>query len=320
MQIKPPMSEAEWQAEFDKYKQFPEYQRQNSDMTLAEFKKIFFWEWAHRAYGRVIGVAFAVPFLYFLARGRIPRREALKLAGIFALGGLQGAVGWWMVKSGLHNVKEGAVARVSHLRLATHLGSAFTIYTLLLWQAMRWRVRRVPVPVLPAAVRSLRMRAHIAAALVFTTAMSGALVAGLDAGLIYNNEFPLMGGRVFPSDGLTMSPAWRNFIHNDAAVQFDHRWLAMSTAAFITATYAAARRGGARSVYASLHPAGRLALNCVMLGVAGQVTLGITTLMLFVPVSLGAAHQAGSLTLLSFTLWLMREIKSPRKVLRIIKP
>lgn len=293
---------------------------QKSDMTLDEFKQIFFWEWAHRAYGRVIGVAFALPFAYFLARGRIPRREALKLGGIFALGGLQGVIGWWMVKSGLHNVKENDVARVSHLRLAAHLGSAFVIYTLLLWQAMRWQVRRVPTPPLPPNIRALRLHAHIAASFVFCTAMSGALVAGLDAGLIYNHEFPLMGGQVFPADGLAMSPVWRNFIDNAAAVQFDHRWLGMSTGTVIAGTYWAARRGGSRSVYAALHPAGRWALNAMLFAVLGQITLGITTLMTFVPVALGATHQAGSLSVLSTTLWLMHEVKRPRKLLRVVRP
>jgi cytochrome c oxidase assembly protein subunit 15 len=288
-------------------------------MTLDQFKQIFFWEWAHRAYGRLIGVAFAVPFVYFLARGRIPRREALKLTGIFGLGGLQGLIGWWMVKSGL-NVKKNEVARVSHLRLATHLGSAFLIYTLLLWQAMRWQVRRVATQALPANIRALRIGAHVCATMVFSTAMSGALVAGLDAGLIYNHEFPLMGGRVFPADGLALSPVWRNFIDNAAAVQFDHRWLGMSTGTVIAGTYWAARRGGSQSVYAALHPAGRWALNAMLFAVLGQITLGITTLMTFVPVALGAAHQAGSLTVLSTTLWLMHEVKRPRRLLRVVRP
>eukprot|EP00019_Armaparvus_languidus_P010321 CAMPEP_0168586148 /NCGR_PEP_ID=MMETSP0420-20121227/4116_1 /TAXON_ID=498008 /ORGANISM="Pessonella sp." /LENGTH=273 /DNA_ID=CAMNT_0008621193 /DNA_START=400 /DNA_END=1218 /DNA_ORIENTATION=+ len=273
-------------------------------MTVDEFKNIFFWEWLHRAYGRGLGVAFAVPFVYFLARGRIPRKEALELTGIFSLGGLQGLIGWWMVKSGLQqNDNDKSVARVSHLRLATHLGSAFTIYCLLFWQAMNWR-RRKRVDILAKDIKLVRMFTHTSVGLTFMTAMAGALVAGLDAGLIYN-EYPLMGGRIFPSDGLSMSPKWRNFIHNDAAVQFQHRTLALTTVASTLATFFLARRGGAQSVWRAAPRRVRMALAAMALGVVAQASIGITTLLLFVPIPLAAAHQAGSLGVLTFGMWAM---------------
>jgi heme a synthase len=276
----PPSSEAQWQAEFDKYRQIDQYRLLNAGMSLAEFKTIYFWEWFHRLWGRLIGLAFFVPFVWFVWTGAVRGRLAWKLAGIFALGGLQGFVGWWMVASGL---RENMVA-VSHLRLAAHLGLALIIHAAILWVALDLlRGIRAPSPARKAGLAL--------AALVFVTILAGALVAGLDAGMTHN-DFPLMDGRLFPAGYFDAEPAWRNLLDNVVAVQFNHRWLGIACA---IAACAFAWRAGAAGP-------DRLWILSPAIAALAQAALGIATLLLWVPLPLAAAHQAGAVILLSCAL------------------
>src|SRR5436305_787950 len=212
----PPLSEGAWAAEFDKYKTIPQFQHLNSGMTLAEFKTIFWWEWTHRLMGRLIGAAFLLPFLWFLMRGWITPGLRWRLWSIFGLGALQGAVGWWMVASGLADRVE-----VSQYRLATHLVLACVIFAAIVWTAAR--IGRAPTEVPPR----IRATAIASLALVLMQIYLGALVAGLRAGLIYNT-WPLIDGSFVPDAArlLHETPAWRNFFENTLTVQFDHRMTA----------------------------------------------------------------------------------------------
>ena len=215
----PPLSQADWETAFAKYRLTPEYQQVNKGMALDEFKGIFWWEYFHRLLGRVIGVAFLVPFLWFLARRAIPPGYGWKLAGIFVLGGLQGAMGWYMVKSGLVDDP-----RVSQFRLTAHLGLAFVIFAAMFWVALSLlHPQRLPRE--GDAIRSARRWAYAIAALVFFMVLTGGLVAGIRAGFAYNT-FPLMNGHVVPPEILLLEPWWRNFFYNMATVQFDHRAVA----------------------------------------------------------------------------------------------
>src|SRR5207248_142833 len=213
-------SDAAWQAEFARYREIPQFRLVHSWMTLADFKTIFFWEWLHRLWGRLIGVAFAAPFLWFLLRRRIPRRLAPRLAGILLLGGAQGLLGWIMVKSGLVDRVE-----VSQYRLVAHLGLAILLYAAILWTALD-----LLRPQASAVTAGLRRAAAAVVALVFVTLLAGGFVAGLHAGLIYNT-FPLMDGRFVPAGYAELQPWIRNWFENVSAVQFDHRVLAMTTVA-----------------------------------------------------------------------------------------
>lgn len=327
----PPMNDAEWQAEFTRYKQFPEYQQRQS-MSLEEFKFIFYWEWGHRMMGRFIGLAYGLPLAYFAARGRIPRSLYPRLATLFALGGGQGLIGWWMVKSGLEmDPQQRKEIRVSPYRLAAHLGMAFTTFSLLIWTGLdllhppekALRAAAVLQESLAAAAspqqllqRVSRVRALgiASAALLATTIVSGAFVAGNDAGHAYN-EFPKMmpdawiAPEVFEFSNY--EPKWRNFFENTALVQLDHRVLALSTAGLIGATLVAARRG---QVWGVLPSETKTALTATV-GMAGaQVALGISTLLLYVPIPLAAAHQAGSLVLLTLLSWSVHSMKFVKKL------
>ena len=282
----PPLDQAAWQAAFDAYRHSPEYRQINAGMTLAEFKTIFAYEYAHRLLGRVIGIVFLVPFLFFLARGRLDRSLAWKLAAIFVLGGVQGGVGWFMVQSGLVDRPS-----VSQYRLAMHLGLAFLIYGVIVWTALGLR----HAPAYGAGetwVPGLRRAAGWLLGLVSLTVISGAFVAGLDAGMIYNT-FPLMGGHLVPVDWGQLAPWWRNLFENPVAVQFDHRVLALATTLATLGLWLQARRQ--RLSRRSRRIAGLLALMVLV-----QAGLGIATLLAGVPVWLGALHQAGALVL--FTL------------------
>lgn len=287
----PPLSEAEWQAVFAQYRLSPEYRHINAGMTLAEFKAIFWWEYIHRVWGRLIGVVFLVPFLWFALRGRLDRPLAWRLGAIFVLGGLQGGLGWFMVMSGLVDRPE-----VSQYRLTAHLGLAVVLYVAVLWTALGL-VRR------PGARRRGPLAGATAAlaGLVFLTVLSGGFVAGLDAGLAYNT-FPLMDGRLVPALYLDFEPAWRNLFENVAAVQFNHRALAVTTLVATLGLWLAARRR-------PLVPAARTALDLAAAMALIQVALGISTLLLYVPVALGALHQAGALVLLSLVTWAAFELR-----------
>jgi cytochrome c oxidase assembly protein subunit 15 len=285
----PPLGEAAWQEVFAKYQETPQFQKTNADMDLAGFKTIFWWEYIHRVWGRLIGVVFALPFLWFLIRGRVDRGLVPRLVFMLVLGGLQGGLGWYMVKSGLVDRPE-----VSQYRLAAHLGFAVVIYAYVLWVALGLLVGR-------GAGNGRSAWALALSALVFVTILSGAFVAGLDAGLAYNT-FPLMGGRLVPEAYLEFEPAWINVFENVAAVQFDHRVLAVVTLIATLLFWLGVRRSGIAGRAAAL-------ANAMGLVALAQFGLGIATLLMFVPVSVATAHQAGALTLFTLALWLAFELR-----------
>jgi len=287
----PPLSQAEWQRVFDLYRNTSEYQLANAGMSLDAFKTIFWWEYIHRLWGRLIGLVFAVPFVWFLVRRRIPKGLTPHLAVLLALGAVQGVIGWWMVKSGFVDRTD-----VSQYRLAVHLGLAFLILGYMLWLAIGlFR----PAGALAAPAR-LRRAGWAVMAVVSVTVISGALVAGLNAGLVYN-EWPLMGAGLVPAEYTELQPFWRNLFDNHGAVQFDHRILAYLTAAAAVAFWALVSR-------ASVSPQPRLAATLLLVAVAGQVLLGIATVLTAVPLSLGVLHQAGAITLFCLAVWTVRTL------------
>ncbi len=280
--IVPPLSAADWAAEFAKYQQIPEYRAIHFAMSLDEFKSIYYWEYFHRLLGRLIGVAFAVPFIWFLARRQLPRRLAPPLAGILLLGFLQGALGWYMVESGLADRVE-----VSQYRLVAHLALALAIYATILWTALGI-VRGSPFP---DASSGWRRAAEAVLVLVALTILAGGFVAGTRAGLTYNT-FPLMDGRLVPAGYAQLHPLWLNWFENIAAVQFDHRALAVVTVSAVFLLCAAGLR-------ANLPISARKALHALLAVAVLQAALGISTLLLVVPIPLAAAHQAGAVLLLT---------------------
>lgn len=342
----PPTSAADWDAEFAKYRSSPEFKLLNPHMTLSEFKSIYYMEWGHRQWGRVVGMSFVLPTIYFIARRRVSARMAFRTLGISSLIGFQGVLGWWMVKSGLKDdlFAPGSHPRVSQYRLTAHLGTAFICYTAMLWNGLsilrNHKLLADPV----AAEKTLSIlrspelmvfRRSVAglAVLVFCTAMSGGLVAGLDAGLIYN-EFPYMGLGLAPPKSELFSDFyshtadrsdiwWRNMLENPSLVQLDHRILATSTFTSVMGLWA----------YTKLSPTLKRMLPAAckrgMHGVVGfvwlQAALGITTLLYLVPLPLASAHQAGSLALLTSVLILGSRIWVPGRVStlltqRMVKP
>jgi cytochrome c oxidase assembly protein subunit 15 len=281
----PPLSQADWDAAFVKYQATPEYQLVNRGMELSEFKRIFWWEYAHRLLGRLIGAAFLVPLLWFALQRRIPRGYGAPLAAIFVLGGLQGALGWYMVASGLVDDP-----RVSQFRLTAHLTLAFVIFGAMLWVALSL-VR----PRDPARPGSLRRAALALAALVLVMVMSGGFVAGIRAGFAYNT-FPLMNGALVPPEIMMIEPWWKNFFYNMATVQFDHRLIALALAVCVPLAWWQALRTPA------LPPAARTGAHLLLGMLAAQIALGIATLLLVVPLPLAAAHQAGAVLLFALAL------------------
>ncbi len=294
LSVLPPLSDDEWMVWFERYKTIPQFYNVNPDMTLTGFKGIFWLEYLHRLWGRLIGVVFFIPFLWFLWRGRIDRPLGLRLAGVFLLGGLQGAMGWYMVASGFTQD-----LAVSQYRLASHLAFAVVIYLALLWIAFGQLAPRT-LARHPGIVR-LRSWSWLLIGFAGLVILSGAFVAGLDAGMIYNT-FPLMGGEILPPDVLVLHPYWRNFFENMATVQFTHRWLAITLFASIIVFWYRGRQ-------MELPARARLALKLVPLAALLQVGLGITTLLLVVPVAAAAAHQAGALVLLTALLWTAHELR-----------
>ena len=293
--ILPPLSDAAWQAEFARYRTIPQFQLMHSWMALGDFKTIFFWEWLHRLWGRLIGLVFAVPFLWFLLRRRIPPDLTGRLIGILALGFMQGVLGWVMVESGLVDRVE-----VSQYRLVAHLGLALVIYAAVLWTALGLLN---PPAAEPRSSDGLRRAAGAVAALVFVTLLAGGFVAGLNAGLVYNT-FPLMDGRLVPAGYFELQPWWRNGFENVAAVQFDHRLLAMTTLAAVIGLWFIARRH-------RLAAQPRRALDALLGLALLQVALGIATLLLVVPIPLAAAHQAGAVLLFTAALVARQALDGP---------
>ncbi len=279
----PPLSDEAWARLFQQYRATPEFQVVNFDLTLAGFKQIFWWEYAHRLMGRLVGLVFLLPLLWFIRSRAISGALAWRLAAIFAFGALQGALGWYMVASGLVDNP-----RVSPFRLTAHLGLALLIIGAILWTA--WGLwsppfERRPVPAFAKA----------AVAVVFVMAMTGGLVAGTRAGFAYNT-FPLMGGAIVPPDLMRISPWYLNFFYNLTTVQFVHRAIAWTLIALVPALWWWIRR----TVPA---PQARLQSNLLMVALALQVTLGIVTLLSVVALPLAAAHQAGAVLLYAASLW-----------------
>jgi cytochrome c oxidase assembly protein subunit 15 len=280
----PPLNAADWQAEFEKYRQIPQYELLNKGMTLAEFKVIYWWEWGHRFLGRLIGAAFLLPFLWFLWKGWVPRGLQPRLWVLFALGGLQGAVGWLMVASGL---RPGMVA-VAPLKLMFHLTLACIIFALLVWVAEGLR-RAGP----ETQDRSARRGAFALVVLLLVQIALGALVAGNDAGLIYNT-WPLMDGHLLPpADRLFVREVWiENFVDSHALVQFNHRLGAYALLALAAwHAWSVTRRLPGTS-------AARGALLLLALIVA-QAGIGIMTLLLVVPIWAGLLHQGMAIVVLA---------------------
>ncbi|RST30602.1 heme A synthase [Sphingomonas ginkgonis] len=285
----PPLNEAQWTDEFRHYQQIPEYQQINRGMTLGEFKHIFFWEYVHRLLGRLIGVAFALPLLWFAVKRQIPPGYGPRLVVILALGGLQGAIGWWMVSSGLVDRTD-----VSHVRLAIHLLTALLIFSATLWTALDLlgpASRRISVPTL-----GIWTLAALAVQLMF-----GAYVAGLDAGYAFNT-WPLMGDQLYPTAAEWMRPALRNFVDNPITVQFVHRWWAFVVLGFVILLARAVKRAGGRRESILIHAA-----------VGLQILLGIATLLTGVKIEVAALHQATAVVLLATTLMAAHRLGEQRR-------
>ena len=291
----PPLSVEQWNDTFLKYQQTPEFRKVNHGMSLDEFKGIFWWEYFHRLLGRLIGVVFLLPLVYFAVARKIDKRLVPRLAVIFVLGGLQGALGWYMVKSGLVDDP-----RVSQYRLTAHLGLAFLIYAAMLWVALDlWRGRGRTREAARAPV-GLRNFARWLSLLIFLMALSGGFVAGIRAGSAYNT-FPLMNGNWVPPEIFMLDPWYLNFFNNMATVQFYHRLFACVLAVLMPAFWWLARKA---------QLAGRaMPLTHLMLAtLAVQISLGIATLLLVVPVGLAAAHQGGAVLLFTLSLMVTHEV------------
>lgn len=286
----PPLSEAEWTRVFDLYKLTPEFQKTNFWMDMHDFKTIFFWEWAHRLLGRIIGLAFGLPLLWFAIKRQIPKGYGLPLIGLLILGGMQGYMGWFMVQSGL--VDQPAV---SHYRLAAHLGLAFLIFALLLKTALT-----LLTPSGTTISKPLHAHLWTALAALTLTIFWGAYTAGLDAGLIYNDTFPHMGNSLIPYDMHLYSPYFVNFFENHAGVQFAHRWLAIATTIIIAAFWFHAQKRGHLS-----WPVHALAIMVIL-----QFTLGIITLMTHIAIPVAVMHQGGALITLGLIVINLHKIKS----------
>ncbi len=290
----PPMGDAAWADAFARYQQIPQYEFVNKGMSLGEFKTIFWWEWSHRFLGRFIGFAFLVPFLWFLGTRRIERKMAPKLIVMFLLGGAQGALGWWMVKSGLtHRID------VSQYRLTAHLGLATLIYAYMMWVAIGlWRGPR------PALFVSdgMRKASLWLVGLVFVQMLLGGFVAGLKAGYIYNT-WPLIDGAFIPDGLFAQAPWWRNFFESTLTAQFDHRMVAYLVTILVAWHWLAARRSGSRDAVRSA--------TALLHAVLAQVALGIWALLWVVPIPLGAAHQAGALIVFTLAIYHARKLNPP---------
>ena len=286
----PPMNDADWQSEFAKYQEIDEFQVQNSWMQLADFKRIYWWEWGHRQLGRVIGLVWAIGFFWFLLRKQIPTGWTGRLLLLGALGGAQGAIGWWMVASG---VTSGAgTTDVASYRLATHLGLAFVILGFITWYTlMLGRPERNLMQARRAKEGKLFGLSTGLLHFTFLQILIGALVAGIDAGR-YFVDWPLMQGQFFPPDAFNLTPGWCNFFENPGLVQFIHRITGYLLLAFGIVVWLRGRK--------SAHAVTRVAFNAVMAVLALQIVLGITTVLYAAPVHIALPHQA-----LAVVLWVL---------------
>ena len=281
----PPMTEAAWQVEFDKYRAIPEYQLQNKGMSLSEFKVIYWWEWGHRQLGRFIGLVWAAGFTYFLLAKKIPTGWTGRLVFIGALGGLQGAIGWWMVSSGL----EEGMLDVASYRLATHLGLAFVIFGFIAWyvyllgrsQADLMQARR-------GGDAGLMRHGSILIGFAFIQILLGALVAGIDAGRAFP-DWPLMAGGFLPPQPFDLQPVWRNFFEDAGLVQFMHRMAGYLLFAYGVFVWMKARR--------SANGQTRYAFNVILALMLLQMVLGIVTVIYSAPWQIAIVHQLGAVLL-----------------------
>lgn len=312
----------------------------NPHMNLSEFKSIYYMEWIHRLWGRFVGLSFVIPAVYFVAKKKVSKQMAWRLAGIAGLIGFQGFIGWWMVKSGLKDdlFAPGSHPRVSQYRLTAHLAAAFTCYVAMLWNGLAILRSHRLLADPEAGIKLLNslqdpklkiFRRSVAGLglLVFTTAMSGALVAGLDAGLIYN-EFPTMGNGLTPpkselfDERYSRHPDksdlwWRNMLENPSLVQLDHRILAMTTFTSVMALWAYTR--GSPTMRRLLPPAAKKGVHGVVAFTFVQVALGISTLLYLVPTHLASTHQAGSLFLLTWVLVLGSRVWHPSRTAKLLQ-
>ncbi len=278
--VVPPLSDQAWNDAFTDYQRIPQYKLENHGMSLAQFKGIYWWEWAHRFLGRFIGLAFLLPFLWFVSRGAIKRADVPRMTMLFVLGGLQGAVGWWMVASGLETR-----VSVSQYRLAAHLGMAILLLGAMIWIALdylRGRARRHPAK-----------GAFVLMGLIYLQILLGALVAGLHGGLIYNT-WPSMDGRLLPEGAFFAQPWWLNIFENAGLAQFNHRIGAYVIATLVAAIWFAGR---------GLNGATRRTQHLLLALTGFQIVLGIFTLLHQAPVALSALHQATAAALFSAAVW-----------------
>lgn len=302
----PPKNEEQWDQEFKRYQQYPEFKLRNSEISLQDFKWIWYMEYIHRSFGRLIGITFFVPAAYFGYKGYFKGRVKHVVGALGALILFQGGLGWYMVKSGLgEKPADYSEPRVSHLRLASHLGTAFLFFSATALTAMH---HLIPPEKLTKASNlfTLKRCSYGLTGAIFTTALSGALVAGMEAGLTYNS-WPMMADRWIPTDLFAKTPIWKNFWANSTTVQFDHRWLGQLTFLLSSGTWLYSRR-------LPLTPRLRIASNLVMLLACFQLSLGIATLLLYVPKELAATHQSGALALLTSALWLSHELKLVKRL------
>lgn len=293
MGVLPPTSEEKWEETFAKYRATPEYKQRNPDMTVEGFKRIYWWEYSHRMMGRLVGLAFLLPFIFFMARKMLDPELIRELSGIFVLGAIQGGLGWYMVSSGLVDDP-----RVSSLRLMAHLGLAFFIYGLMLWTALGL-IYRKPVQSSDEA----RSRAGLLVFLVFLMVLSGALVAAIRAGFAYNT-FPTMDGHWVPDEIMLIRPWYMNFVHNMATVQLVHRVMAVVIVCSVVITWY-------RVKHEPPNPRARLWADLMIAAVIIQIVLGITTLLLQVPINLAVLHQAGAVALFTCAIGVRHALRPP---------
>lgn len=295
MGIIPPLNSKEWQESFDLYKLYPEYQKINKGMSISEYKYIFMYEYLHRILGRVIGIFFLIPFLFFFFTNRIKKKLTPKLSIMFFLGGFQGLLGWYMVKSGLVNIPS-----VSQYRLTAHLGNAVIIYGYMLWVAFGLLEDSKQSLMSSASniTKGIRVSSYAITGLLFFMILSGGLVAGTRAGLAYST-FPLMGETFIPVGLYSSSPFWLSAFEDITTIQFNHRMFAYLLFVLIFSFSIYTIRKLDSSII-------RIVLACMLILLTLQVCLGIATILLYVPVSIAAAHQSGAIALLTVSIFLSR--------------
>ncbi len=292
--VLPPMDQVEWNAVFELYQQSPEYIKKNFHFNLEEFKSIFWFEYSHRVLGRLIGVLFLIPMLFFIATGRVGRKLTPKLVAMFVLGGLQGLLGWYMVKSGLVNDPH-----VSQYRLTAHFGLAVLVYGYIFWVALGLFFKQDARAVSVDARRVLGY-SRVITGLVLITLLSGGFVAGLKAGFAYNT-FPLMNGQIIPDGIFRLEPLWTNFFENIATVQFNHRVLA-TLLFFLIPTF------WWLSKQFELSSRVRVAVHFLLAALLLQITLGISTLLSHMFIPFASAHQGGGLMLFTVSLFILQQL------------